>query len=108
MCCIPPQSMMGWSRRQRLVDGKRLGTAPAHDHPVHTERAMTSRRAALLLVPLLAVGACTGSGEDDAAGDDASASPTTTAGEVEMGACEFEVPAGVEIDCGGMQHMPVP
>ncbi|WP_456599500.1 alpha/beta hydrolase [Blastococcus sp. SYSU DS0616] len=63
---------------------------------------MTSRRAALLLVPLLAVGACTSSGDDDAAGGDTS---PTTAAEVEMGACEFDVPAGVEIDCG---TLPVP
>jgi pimeloyl-ACP methyl ester carboxylesterase len=61
---------------------------------------MISRRAALLLVPLLAAGACTGGGEDDAAGGDATTSSPSTVREVEMGACEFDVPAGVEIECG--------
>ncbi|MCZ2857410.1 alpha/beta hydrolase [Blastococcus sp. VKM Ac-2987] len=64
---------------------------------------MAGRRAAFVLVPLLFVGACTSGDEDDAPGGDAS--PSAPAGNVEMGACEFEVPAGVEIECG---RLPVP
>ncbi|MCF6506668.1 alpha/beta fold hydrolase [Blastococcus sp. MG754426] len=64
---------------------------------------MTSRRAAVLLIPLLTVGACTSSGEDDATAVDAS--PSATAGEVDMGACGFDVPAGVDVECG---TLPVP
>ncbi|SFE35275.1 alpha/beta hydrolase [Blastococcus tunisiensis] len=59
---------------------------------------MAGRRAALFLVALLGLGACTGSdGSDD--------SPETTAASVELGACDFDVPAGVDIECG---TLPVP
>ncbi|MGY2084226.1 alpha/beta hydrolase [Blastococcus sp. SYSU DS0539] len=64
---------------------------------------MNGRRAAFFLVPLLFVGACTGTDEDDAT--DGDTSPTATAGSADMGACEFDVPAGVEIECG---TLPVP
>ncbi|MGY2066187.1 alpha/beta hydrolase [Blastococcus sp. SYSU DS0619] len=62
---------------------------------------MAGRRAAFALVPLLFVGACTSSDEDDATGGDAS----PTAAGVDLGACNFDVPAGVEIECG---TLPVP
>lgn len=62
---------------------------------------MTGRRAAFLLVALLCVGGCTSTDEGDAGGD---AAPTATA-DVELGACDFDVPAGVDIECG---TLPVP
>lgn len=62
---------------------------------------MTGRRAALLLVPLLLLGACSGSDAD--AGRDAP--EQTAASGVDLGACDFDVPAGVDIDCG---TLPVP
>ncbi|TYP87568.1 alpha/beta hydrolase [Blastococcus xanthinilyticus] len=59
---------------------------------------MAGRRAAFVLVPLLGLAACTGTDGDDT-------SPAPTAGGVELGACDFDVPAGVEIECG---TLPVP
>jgi pimeloyl-ACP methyl ester carboxylesterase len=57
---------------------------------------VTRRRAVLLLFPFLAAG-CTGGG--DAAGTPAESADAPVA-EVAWGACGFQVPAGVEIDCG--------
>ncbi|WP_147332012.1 alpha/beta fold hydrolase [Geodermatophilus marinus] len=69
---------------------------------------MDRRRAALLLSPLLVLAACGGSGGEGAGQDVAAAASATPAGpppEVEWGACGFQVPAGVQIDCG---TLPVP
>jgi pimeloyl-ACP methyl ester carboxylesterase len=63
---------------------------------------MHRRNAALLLTPLLWVSACTGSGEDDSTSGDPSSAASA---DVEWGACDFQVPAGVEIECG---TLPVP
>jgi pimeloyl-ACP methyl ester carboxylesterase len=57
---------------------------------------MTGRRAALLLVPLLLLGACS-SGDDDA-GDEAPAASATE--DPEFDDCDFDVPPGVDIECG--------
>lgn len=61
---------------------------------------MTGRRAALLLVPLLLLGACSSGGDD--AGDDAAA-PSTSASRPDLGECDFDVPAGVDIECGTLE-----
>ncbi|MGY2078626.1 alpha/beta hydrolase [Modestobacter sp. SYSU DS0657] len=60
---------------------------------------MKSRLAAVPLALLLLVAGCTGSGDD---GEDTAAS-SAPAREVEWGACEFDVPAGVDIECGTLE-----
>lgn len=57
---------------------------------------MTGRRAALLLVPALFLGACSGSAEED--GSDAA--PATSKSSVELGDCDVDVPEDVEMECG--------
>jgi pimeloyl-ACP methyl ester carboxylesterase len=60
---------------------------------------MSGRRAALLLVPLLFLGACSGAGEEDrgdAAEKDAKSS-------VDFDDCDFEVPEGVDMQCGTLE-----
>ncbi|OMQ15448.1 hypothetical protein A7K94_0209390 [Modestobacter sp. VKM Ac-2676] len=52
------------------------------------------------LTLLLLLAGCTGSGEDDEATAATSSSP---AREVEWGACDFDVPAGVDIECGTLE-----
>ncbi|MDT0275939.1 alpha/beta hydrolase [Blastococcus goldschmidtiae] len=60
---------------------------------------MTGRRAAFLLVPLLFLGACSGA-DGDGGNDGGDASPARTKSDVDLGACDFDVPAGVDIECG--------
>jgi pimeloyl-ACP methyl ester carboxylesterase len=57
---------------------------------------MTGRRAALLLVPALFLGACSGSGEET--GKDAS--PKAPKSSAELGECDVDVPPGVDMECG--------
>ncbi|MCZ2803560.1 alpha/beta hydrolase [Modestobacter sp. VKM Ac-2983] len=60
------------------------------------------RRLALVPLAVLVLAGCTGDGEDDSAeagGTTATAAP----GEVEWGACGFDVPAGVDIECGTLE-----
>ncbi|MGY1844655.1 alpha/beta hydrolase [Modestobacter sp. SYSU DS0875] len=59
---------------------------------------MTSRLAAVPIALLLLVAGCTGSGEDDD-----TAAPSAAAREVAWGACDFDVPAGVDIECGTLE-----
>ncbi|WP_222192892.1 alpha/beta hydrolase [Modestobacter italicus] len=61
---------------------------------------MDRRPAAVPLALLLLVAGCTGSGDDgDAAATSGAAAPRA----VEWGACEVEVPAGVDLDCGTLE-----
>jgi len=60
---------------------------------------MTGRHAALLLVPLLFLGACSGSDEEDRS----DASEKTPKSSVEFDDCDFDVPAGVDMECGTLE-----
>jgi pimeloyl-ACP methyl ester carboxylesterase len=60
------------------------------------------RRLAAVPLALLVLAGCTSSGEDDGE-DTAAATSSSAAREVEWGACGFEVPAGVEIECGTLE-----
>ncbi|MGY1857482.1 alpha/beta hydrolase [Modestobacter sp. SYSU DS0290] len=60
---------------------------------------MNSRPAAVPLALLLLLAGCTGSGEDE----DATAASGAPAREVEWGACDFDVPAGVDLECGTLE-----
>ncbi|SDF48736.1 alpha/beta hydrolase fold [Blastococcus aurantiacus] len=60
---------------------------------------MTGRRAALLMVPLLFLGACSGSDEEDH-GDAAEKDPKSS---VDFDDCDFDVPAGVDMQCGTLE-----
>ncbi|RBY78503.1 transporter [Blastococcus sp. TF02-09] len=60
---------------------------------------MSGRRAALLLVPLLFLGACSGSDGEDR--DDAS--EETAQSSVEFDDCDVDVPAGVDMECGTLE-----
>ncbi|MBJ7454186.1 MAG: alpha/beta fold hydrolase, partial [Blastococcus sp.] len=60
---------------------------------------MTGRRAALLLVPLLFLGACSGAGGEDRS-DAAEKDPKSS---VDFDDCDFEVPAGVDMQCGTLE-----
>ena len=59
---------------------------------------MTGRRAALLLVPLLFLSACSGSDEEDRSG--AEKAPKSS---VDYDDCDFEVPADVDLQCGTLE-----
>ncbi|MCZ2817179.1 alpha/beta hydrolase [Modestobacter sp. VKM Ac-2984] len=60
------------------------------------------RRLALVPLAVLVLAGCTGDGEDDSA--DAAGTPSTAASrEVEWGACGFDVPAGIDIECGTLE-----
>ena len=60
---------------------------------------MTGRRAALLLVPLLFLSACSGSDEEHRS-DAAEKAPESS---VDYDDCDFEVPAGVDMQCGTLE-----
>ncbi len=60
---------------------------------------MTGRRAALLLVPVLFLGACSGSDAEDRSGA-AEQDPTSR---VDFDDCDFDVPAGVDMQCGTLE-----
>ncbi|TWH75216.1 alpha/beta hydrolase [Modestobacter roseus] len=60
---------------------------------------MTRRLAAVPLALLLLAAGCTSSGEDD----DAAASSSAPAREVSWGACDVDVPAGVDLECGTLE-----
>lgn len=60
---------------------------------------MDRRPAAVPLALLLLLAGCTGSGDDG----DAPATSEAASRAVEWGACEVEVPAGVELDCGTLE-----
>lgn len=60
---------------------------------------MSGRRAALLLVPLLFLGACSGAEKEDR-GEAAEKDPTSS---VDFDDCDFEVPAGVDMECGTLE-----
>ncbi|MCZ2825727.1 MULTISPECIES: alpha/beta hydrolase [unclassified Modestobacter] len=60
------------------------------------------RRLALVPLAVLVLAGCTGDGEDDSAGA-AATTATAAPGEVEWGACGFDVPAGVDIECGTLE-----
>ena len=69
---------------------------------------MDRRRVGLPLATLLLAGACTSSDWDGAvsgAGEGPAGATPPPAAEAEWGACDFDVPAGVEIECG---TLPVP
>ena len=60
---------------------------------------MTGRRAALLVVPLLFLGACSGSAEEDRS----DASEKAPKSSVDFDDCDFDVPAGVDMECGTLE-----
>lgn len=60
---------------------------------------MTGRRAALLLVPVLFLSACTGSDEEDRS-DAAEKAPKSS---VDYDDCDVDVPAGVDMQCGTLE-----
>jgi pimeloyl-ACP methyl ester carboxylesterase len=60
---------------------------------------MTGRRAALLLVPLLFLSACSGSDE----GDGSEAAEKAPKSSVDYDDCDFDVPAGVDMQCGTLE-----
>ncbi|MCZ2813272.1 alpha/beta hydrolase [Modestobacter sp. VKM Ac-2979] len=60
------------------------------------------RRLALVPLAVLLLAGCTGDGEDDGA-DAAGTASTAAAREAEWGACDFDVPAGVDIECGTLE-----
>ena len=60
---------------------------------------MSGRRAALLLVPLLFLGACSGSDEEERS-DAAERDPKSS---VDFDDCDFDVPAGVDMQCGTLE-----
>lgn len=60
---------------------------------------MTGRRATLLLVPVLFLGACSGSDEEDRS----DASEKAPKSSVDFDECDFDVPAGVDMECGTLE-----
>jgi pimeloyl-ACP methyl ester carboxylesterase len=65
---------------------------------------MNRRVVALVVATLVLAAACTnnaGDGDNDDGGD--AAGPDTPVSEVEWGACEIDVPAGLDLDCGTLE-----
>ena len=60
---------------------------------------MTGRRAALIVVPLLFLGACAGSDGEDRS----EAREKAPASSVDLDECDFDVPAGVDMECGTLE-----